>query len=374
MENDPERVAKAQKIKDIQDAIYNKEEEREKKLLAIQKIEDAMYAIQQEIAKDEGLIDKENKKLTDLNKKLAEAEKSIQNQLDDIKVMGKDKDGWDLVRTQLEAYNLAIDKTVNEKMAALTKATAAVEADWESINGWLDAWLGSDGSVINLETIHTITYVYSGDPGSGGVGGNSYVAPQDTPESLAAFEEFIEIVEELDAAQAAVDAAVQALEEGKKTGYSVVIQALEDDLAAKIAALAAAQAEYDATLPTGNPDSTGGGSGGGWTDMQVAAKGGLINPMKFAMGGFAKGTDTVPAMLTPGEFIMSKYAVDSYGIDAMRAINNGQATGGAVYNNTYALTVNAKTDANPNEIAQAVMSTIKKVDDRRIRGVSLNGR
>jgi TP901 family phage tail tape measure protein len=374
MENDPERVAKAQKIKDIQDAIYNKEEEREKKLLAIQKIEDAMYAIQQEIAKDEGLVDKENKKLTELNKKLAEAEKSIQNQLDDIKVMGKDKDGWDLVRTQLEAYNLAIDKTVNEKMAALTKATAAVEADWESINGWLNAWLGSDGSVINLETIHTITYVYSGDPGSGGVGGNSYVAPQDTPESLAAFEEFIEIVEELDAAQAAVDAAVQALEEGKKTGYSVVIQALEDDLAAKIAALAAAQAEYDATLPTGNPDSTGGGTGGGWTDMQVAAKGGLINPMKFAMGGFAKGTDTVPAMLTPGEFIMSKYAVDSYGIDAMRAINNGQATGGAVYNNTYALTVNAKTDANPNEIAQAVMSTIKKVDDRRIRGVSLNAR
>ena len=376
MENDPERVAKAQKIKDIQDAIYNKEEEREKKLLAIQKIEDAMYAIQQEIAKDEGLIDKENKKLTDLNKKLAEAEKSIQNQLDNIKVMGKDKDGWDLVKTKLEAYNLALDKTVNEKMAALTKATAAVEADWESINGWLDAWLGSDGSVINLETIHTITYVYSGDPGSGGVGGNSYVAPQDTPESLAAFEEFIEIVEELDAAQEAVDAAKAALDAGTGSGHGADAEyaRLVAELAAAEALLKAAQEAYDATLPTGNPDSTGGGSGGGWTDMQVAAKGGLINPMKFAMGGFAKGTDTVPAMLTPGEFIMSKYAVDSYGIDAMRAINNGQATGGAVYNNTYALTVNAKTDANPNEIAQAVMSTIKKVDDRRIRGVSLNGR
>jgi hypothetical protein len=104
------------------------------------------------------------------------------------------------------------------------------------------------------------------------------------------------------------------------------------------------------------------------------ALGGLINPMKFAMGGFAKGTDTVPAMLTPGEFIMSKYAVQAHGIDTMKAINSGKTTGGAVYNNTYALTVNAKTDANPNEIAQAVMSTIKQVDDRRIRGVSLNGR
>jgi TP901 family phage tail tape measure protein len=117
--------------------------------------------------------------------------------------------------------------------------------------------------------------------------------------------------------------------------------------------------------------SSGGGGGFG---MQVAAKGGLINPMRFALGGFAKGTDTVPAMLTPGEFIMSKYAVEAHGINTMKAINNGQPTGGAVYNNTYTLTVNAKTNANPNEIAQAVMSTIKQVDDRRIRGVSLNGR
>jgi TP901 family phage tail tape measure protein len=101
--------------------------------------------------------------------------------------------------------------------------------------------------------------------------------------------------------------------------------------------------------------------------------GGLI-PKYFSFGGFAKGTDTVPAMLTPGEFIMSKYAVDSYGVDTMRKINKGDSLGGSVYNNTYTLTVNAKTNANPNEIAQAVMSTIKQVDDRRIRGVNINGR
>ncbi len=108
--------------------------------------------------------------------------------------------------------------------------------------------------------------------------------------------------------------------------------------------------------------------------IPMLSKGGMVNPKYFAVGGFAKGTDTVPAMLTPGEFIMSKYAVDSYGIDNMRKINNGDSIGGTVYNNTYTLTVNAKTDANANDIAQAVMSTIKKVDDRRIKGVSLNGR
>ena len=101
--------------------------------------------------------------------------------------------------------------------------------------------------------------------------------------------------------------------------------------------------------------------------------GGMVPPRYFASGGFARGTDTVPAMLTPGEFIMSKYAVDTHGVDTLRAMNNGKSAGGAVYNNTYTLTVNAKTNANPNEIAQAVMSTIKRVDDRRIKGVSING-
>jgi hypothetical protein len=126
------------------------------------------------------------------------------------------------------------------------------------------------------------------------------------------------------------------------------------------------------TIPAPKSVNVGGG-GGGSTSWIMKSKGGLI-PKYFAAGGFAKGTDIIPAMLTPGEFIMSKYAVDSYGVDNLRKINNGDTTGGAVYNNTYALTVNARTDANPNEIAQAVMSTIKQVEDRRIRGIGINGR
>ena len=145
--------------------------------------------------------------------------------------------------------------------------------------------------------------------------------------------------------------------------------------AEKAAAEAKAKAEADAkaAADAATNNLLNGGSFFDFSDG-YRAKGGLINPMKFAMGGFARGTDTVPAMLTPGEFVMSKYAVQAHGIDTMKAINSGKTTGGAVYNNTYALTVNAKTDANPNEIAQAVMSTIKQVDDRRIRGVSLNAR
>ena len=112
---------------------------------------------------------------------------------------------------------------------------------------------------------------------------------------------------------------------------------------------------------------------GRFDEMIAMATGGLV-PNYFGAGGFAIGTDTVPAMLTPGEFVMSKYAVDSYGIDNMKKINSGADIGGAVYNNTYTLTVNAKTDANPNEIAQAVMSQIKTVNDRRVRGINTNVR
>jgi hypothetical protein len=147
---------------------------------------------------------------------------------------------------------------------------------------------------------------------------------------------------------------------------------LAQEKAAKAAqekADAAAKAKNAANLKNFGGNAAAANAFGNWPIKK--SMGGLI-PNYFAVGGFAKGTDTVPAMLTPGEFIMSKYAVDQYGVNTMKKINNGDSIGGTVYNNTYTLTVNAKTDANPKDIAQAVMSTIKRVDDRRIRGVSLN--
>jgi hypothetical protein len=189
---------------------------------------------------------------------------------------------------------------------------------------------------------------------------DSYSSPEDTAESVAALDDFIDIVKKVDAAQEALDAAE---EKGSVDEYNRLVKELAD-----------AQKAYDATLPKIDPSDVGSGGGmGGRFGMQMLASGGMVNPMRFAMGGFARGTDTVPAMLTPGEFIMSKYAVQSNGIDKMNAINSGASTSDVVYNNSYTLTVNAKTDANPNEIAQAVMSTIQRVEDRRIRGVSLNG-
>jgi TP901 family phage tail tape measure protein len=94
--------------------------------------------------------------------------------------------------------------------------------------------------------------------------------------------------------------------------------------------------------------------------------GGIV-PKYFAAGGYARGADTVPAMLTPGEFIMSKYAVNQHGVENLRAMNNGESVGGSVY--TYNLSVNVKSDANPNEIARTVMTQIKQIDSQRLRGI-----
>jgi hypothetical protein len=98
------------------------------------------------------------------------------------------------------------------------------------------------------------------------------------------------------------------------------------------------------------------------------SRGGMV-PKYFAAGGISRGTDTVPAMLTPGEFVMSKYAVQSHGIDKLNAINNGSSVGDSVYN--YSVSVNVTSDSNPDEIARAVMTQINSIDSQKMRGVRI---
>lgn len=98
--------------------------------------------------------------------------------------------------------------------------------------------------------------------------------------------------------------------------------------------------------------------------------GGMV-PSYFATGGFARGTDTIPAMLTPGEFVVKKFAVDNFGADNLKAINNGTFSGGSVYN--YDVNINVRSEANVDDIARTVIAEIKRVDSQRIRGNRFNG-
>jgi hypothetical protein len=73
-------------------------------------------------------------------------------------------------------------------------------------------------------------------------------------------------------------------------------------------------------------------------------------------------------MLTAGEYVVRKSAVDSLGVGNMNSINNGNLPSSPVYN--YSLSVNVGGSNNSaDDIARAVMSEIKRVDQQRIRGI-----
>jgi hypothetical protein len=71
-------------------------------------------------------------------------------------------------------------------------------------------------------------------------------------------------------------------------------------------------------------------------------------------------------MLTPGEFVVRKYAVENFGSDKLKSINNGTYKGDSMYN--YEVNVNVQTDADADQIAKAVIGQIKQIDSQRIRG------
>ena len=95
------------------------------------------------------------------------------------------------------------------------------------------------------------------------------------------------------------------------------------------------------------------------------AGGGMIIPKRMAMGGMSMGSDIIPAILTPGEFVVRRPAVSAFGADNLEKINRGTYSDGTVYN--YNLAVNVKSDSDPNRIARAVMTQIKGIENQRIR-------
>jgi hypothetical protein len=128
------------------------------------------------------------------------------------------------------------------------------------------------------------------------------------------------------------------------------------------------------------------------------SSGGMV-PKYFAVGGKARGTDVVPAMLTPGEFVMNKKATKAFGpqlaamnssrypstmakglsaptyqapttnISAPSLVSNSTSVNNnssSVYNYSVGINVGGS-NANPQDIARAVMTQIKNVDSQRIR-------
>ncbi|NCY21520.1 hypothetical protein EBX31_06145, partial [bacterium] len=96
----------------------------------------------------------------------------------------------------------------------------------------------------------------------------------------------------------------------------------------------------------------------------------------FASGGLVPGVgsyDSVPALLTPGEFVLNKRAVDSVGLPQLRAINSGVAAAGGerqiLVNQTIEVNIEAKETMDEAFIRQKLLPAIKK----ELKRASLDG-
>jgi hypothetical protein len=94
---------------------------------------------------------------------------------------------------------------------------------------------------------------------------------------------------------------------------------------------------------------------------------------KFKSGGMFRTpyADGGLAMLHDKEFVMNPGAVKEYGVDKLKAMNNGTYNSGSVYN-SYGVNISvggSNTDAS--EIARTVIKEIKKIDAQQIRSTKV---
>ena len=339
-------------ISDIQEFKINPLLEKQKTIeLEIRKIEDQIYEL--ENAQTNSLrsnnieLDAAKIKLDGLNEKLKKA-------LDEIAAQKK---VWEDAKFGIDEAKNAVDFLKTSLEEALDFA-ASIAAAWDSIKS----------KTITLTTNNVVT--------SGSSEGND---SSNSNEDLALAE----------ALQEAADAAAALVE-------ALGIDGNPYELRNAMMAAAAAKAAADAAWA--KVGASGSGGGGGGNSLLMMSSGGMV-PKYMARGGMSIGSDTVPAMLTPGEFVMNKKSTKAFGpalaamnsskypsmmakglsaptyqtsatnINAPSSVSNSTSVNNnssSVYNYSVGINVGGS-NANPQDIARAVMTQIKNVDSQRIR-------
>jgi TP901 family phage tail tape measure protein len=279
----------------------------------------------------------EEKTLEPANERIRLAQVELDKRISEITVLGKTRGEWetikneiDLARINSDAYKLAM----NEALGIVTQLK--------------DAWAGIESKEVTL-TVKKVEVDGDGTGGGGGGGGSAINYEKATTKELVALTK--------DTKTAVKASTVIAKRAGVTIGKTTA-----DTADKKITAYVNKATSNTTGVPKG-------------TTLRAMMKsgGGLINYMsnggtpKFAKPEWAKtmGTDRIPAMLTPGEFVVSRPAVSKIGVQSLNSINNGEYPGSSVYN--YNLSVNVSSMSDPNDIAQTVMAQIRRVESQKIR-------
>ena len=308
-------------------------------------------------------------------------EDKIKQDVESLRLAGLTKDQWEEQNTKIETAVWASGR-YNKAIGEAVETVKELERKWQDVINKMNAYNnnqvdfpGPTGAgkkeIRRVKNKDGSTTIYYDDgteetidkpkssSGSGGTGGNTGGSSTQSLASLSASQK-------ANLSTALLKTAAQNLAfTPAKTIWDNRMQPIAAIPAQAPNANQLATARYSAMAAAYlNPKAPGAASLTPKTVLK-RSQGGMIS--KFASGGFAVGTDTVPAMLTPGEFIVSKYGVDKFGVDNLKAINKGNyEQSSSVYN--YNLSVNVKSDANPNEIARTVMMQIKQIDSQRIKG------
>jgi TP901 family phage tail tape measure protein len=341
-----QRKAIQAQILSLEDQVYNITELREAKLLQIRDIEAVIDGLKStQLAKAQETLDKLQAEL-DKNQEILDAK---------LLAIENEKLAWDSVQLKLDAYKLALEKSKTELVTMLdlinqiAKAMATIPT---TPTQKASPFVVTPPPTETTPTQEAADAAAALDDATSAATAENSAALEAALAAAAAAEALAAEADAL-SAQIAADLATTKANLSPK-GQKILADAAKAE-EARLAAVAKQNAQYAARA-----------AGYASRGQQAAyASGGMVKPKYFAIGGAARGTDIIPAMLTPGEFVMSKYAVDSYGVEKMKAINSGSYEGEKVYN--YNLNVNVKSDANPEDIARVVMTQIRQVDSQRIR-------
>ena len=264
-------------------------------------------------------------------------ERTKNSQIESLTVLGKTKAQWEAIKNRIDVAKTSSDlytKAMNEALSVVK----------DILTYWTEAEKPK-ATTYTITTVHVDTYVSgnigaSGDGGNGGGGSGSpeNPSPSPSPETLP-------------------DTTVSGFASRYAQAWYHTSRTSPENIA-----LVKAYVAYKAFM--------------GPMTSSTPVFGNLNNQlisMGYNTGGLVDGignTDKISAMLTPGEFVITKPAVAAFGASNLANINNGKSMDSSVYNNNYSVVVNAKSDSNPQQIANAVMDQIKQVNNQRIRGNS----